>query len=96
MLLLASCRSPTTGVVPLQAPRLQLCWAVMRAHVALNGLKLGLDGVLGLHRTYTTLIGGSNGKGKSRLEQIIEWTGGAEFDGCIVSPLPLSCPTIAL
>ena len=35
-------------------------------------------------RTYSTLIGGGSGKSKSRLEQIIDWVGGATFDGCIV------------
>ena len=33
-------------------------------------------------RTYHTLI--SPGKGKSRLEQVIEWVGGPDFDGAIV------------
>ena len=33
-------------------------------------------------RTYHTLI--SPGKGKTRLEQVIEWVGGPDFDGPIV------------
>jgi P-loop containing NTP hydrolase pore-1 len=33
-------------------------------------------------RTYHTLI--SPGKGKTRLEQVIEWVGGPDFDGAIV------------
>ena len=33
-------------------------------------------------RTYSTLT--SSIRGKSRLEQVIEWVGGAAFDGCII------------
>lgn len=35
-----------------------------------------------LHRTYSTLT--SSGRGKSRLEQVIQWVGGPDFDGCII------------
>jgi hypothetical protein len=35
-----------------------------------------------MRRTYHTLI--SPGKGKTRLEQVIEWVGGPDFDGAIV------------
>ncbi len=35
-----------------------------------------------LCRTYTTLI--SQMKGKTRLQQVVDWCGGSTFDGCIV------------
>ncbi len=39
-------------------------------------------------RTYSTLIGGTSGKGKNRLQQVVDWCGGDGYDGCIVSLLP--------
>lgn len=38
--------------------------------------------LLRAHRTYHTLI--SLGKGKSRLQQVIDWCGGTDFDGVVV------------
>jgi hypothetical protein len=39
------------------------------------------EGILFL--TYSTLVSGGRGK-QSRMQQVMDWLGGADFDGCLV------------
>jgi hypothetical protein len=39
------------------------------------------EGILFL--TYSTLVSGGRGK-QSRMQQVLDWLGGADFDGCLV------------
>lgn len=64
------------------AQLIQLVWASNCKAQVPAGIKAQSSSLHATCRTYHTLI--SPGKGKSRLEQVIEWVGGPDFDGAIV------------
>ena len=45
-------------------------------------------------RTYSTLIGQGKGS-KTRLQQVVDWVGGKDFDGCLVFDEVSSCASAA-
>lgn len=70
------------GSIQKQCTHQSLCCHVfLRAYIVSQGLILK-SRLCNAHRTYHTLI--SPGKGKSRLEQVIYWVGGPDFDGVVV------------
>ena len=46
-------------------------------------------------RTYSTLIGQGKGS-KTRLQQVVDWVGGREFDGCLIFDEVSPCARAAI